>query len=181
MNLKIIIRWGVSHFLNLWNWRQQIGESLHISLLRLGRVWVIENRYQDTHWLFSLSFVPKMSRISGQDDMILDSWWQPIKFPDIHQSVTLRQILSEIYLSLSPTRLWHCGCPTNWCGRRAGWWWTRPRTGARRARSTSVLTILRWGKHQSFVFLIEKNPPLLDFLIRITPWSVEIGPLEEFE
>ena len=92
MNLKIIIRWGVSHFLNLWNWRQQIGESLHISLLRLGRVWVIENRYQDTHWLFSLSFVPKMSRISGQDDMILDSWWQPC-LP-----------LS----SLTSTRVWHC-------------------------------------------------------------------------
>ena len=47
------------NFWNKWNWRPQIGESLHISLLRLGGVWVIEKRYQDTHSLtFLLVFCP---------------------------------------------------------------------------------------------------------------------------
>ena len=176
-----------SNFWNKWNWRPQIGESLHISLLRLGGVWVIEKRYQDTHWLFSLSFVPKMSTLSGL-----------ILFPEIHhtachfyvtiasQIVTLRLSYKltcvesstifcrdrpiTIHTSVSHSyklscvlpslkfvlitlpwikivslpRLWRCVSLTSCPGRRAGWWWTRPRTGARRARSTSVLIILRW-------------------------------------
>ena len=108
---------------------------------------------------FLLVFCPKnvsyfWSR--RHDSRFLVTTLSPIKFPDIHQSVTLRQILSEIYLSLSPTRLWHCGCPTSWCGRRAGWWWTRLRTGARRARSTSVLTILRWANISPLCFSLNK-------------------------
>ena len=157
--MAIAIWWGVSHFLNLWNWRQtNRWESSYF--FAPSRTCLSYWKSISGHSLtFLLVFCPKnvsyfWSR--RHDSRFLVTTLSPIKFPDIHQIVTLRQILSEIYLSLSPTRLWHCGCPTNWCGRRAGWWWTRPRTGARRARSTSVLTILRWGKHQSFVFLIEK-------------------------
>ena len=52
--------------------------------------------------------------------------------------------VSNYQSCLLSTRLWHCGSRTNCRGRKAGWWWTRPRTGERRERSTSVLTILRW-------------------------------------